>query len=325
MICELTIPELGIFKVYTAYNETMNSYSISTEELIPLFCELTCHRDDMDIESIVLDLYGESEEAQAQEQEGGPLSFDQFLAIFEDCMTLYRDTSEVFSRVLLKELLSTMEKELPEISEEKRLIIQGHLCALMGLCISRIVLVDTPLHQRIMKVVQSILSSDEIDLKEEAIYILNYLSSNMGNFFIPYLPQVIMRILDFIQNWDESGLKISALSLIGDFCRATGNDGIFPYCDLIMNSIVELLTSPDLDRSVKPSIILAVADIGLAIEGNFEKYFLTIMPLLLSSDVEITNQDETEIDFRNSLQEAILIAFSGLIQVIPSFLSFLLI
>jgi hypothetical protein len=322
-IVETVIAEQSLLTVYKAYHDAIGSYSISKDEVIRLFCELSCHRHDEEIGQIVDDVSHEREEEEEEEdgdvEDGGVFSFDQFLAVFEDYMTLDRDTSEAFARLLLNEMLPTMETEFPEISEDSRLIMQGHLCALIGLCISRIVLVDTPLHQRIMKVVQSILSSDEIDLKEEAIYILNYLSSNMGELFIPYLPQIVMRILDFIQNWDDSGLKISALSLIGDFCRATGNDGIFPYCDLIMNSIVELLTDPDLDRSVKPSIILAVADIGLAIEGNFEKYFLIIMPLLLSSDVEITNQDETEIEFRNSLQEAILIASSGLIQVTHNF------
>jgi importin subunit beta-1 len=69
-------------------------------------------------------------------------------------------------------------------------------------------------------------------------------------------------------------------------------------------------------RVVKPQVIAAFADIAMAIEGQFTRYSSVVLTMLQQAgDMNITTEDEEIIEYINSLREAILEAYSGIIQV----------
>ena len=105
-----------------------------------------------------------------------------------------------------------------------------------------------------------------------------------------------------------------AVGVVGDLSRALGSK-IAPYCNEIVQSLLEILQNSTLNRAVKPHVLSCFGDIALALEGGFEPYLqVTLMMLLQASQTRAPDDDEDLIDFVNTLREGILEAYSGIIQ-----------
>jgi importin subunit beta-1 len=97
--------------------------------------------------------------------------------------------------------------------------------------------------------------------------------------FHPYL-QAFLPFLDpALKAYDDPQLCAVAVGLIGDICRALGEVSA-SYCDMFMNALLENLTSPVLDRSVKISVVACFGDIAMAIGPAFEPYLGATMAVL---------------------------------------------
>lgn len=59
------------------------------------------------------------------------------------------------------------------------------------------------------------------------------------------------------------------VGVLGDICRAV-EDGIYPYCDALMQTLLTNLQSGEVHRNIKPQILSAFGDIALAIGDRFE-------------------------------------------------------
>lgn len=72
-------------------------------------------------------------------------------------------------------------------------------------------------------------------------------------------------------------------------------------------------------RTVKPLVISLFADIALAIEGEFERYAAIVLGILKQAgQVNFNGDDEDLVEYINSLREAILEAYTGILQVYTS-------
>lgn len=81
----------------------------------------------------------------------------------------------------------------------------------------------------------------------------------------------------------------------------------------------------DICRIVKPQVLAVFADIAMAIEVDFQRYAPLVLTMLQQAgEVTITTTDEEIIEYINSLREAILEAYSGIIQVVYSRTIFLI-
>jgi len=70
-----------------------------------------------------------------------------------------------------------------------------------------------------------------------------------------------------------------------------------------------------MERSVKPHIISCLADIAINVEGHFERYLPYVMMMLVqASTLKFDNPDEDSLLYLISLQEAILEAYTGILQ-----------
>lgn len=96
--------------------------------------------------------------------------------------------------------------------------------------------------------------------------------ANYMGAFSPYLQTAL-------ESHEEYQLCSVAVGLIGDICRALGEQSI-PYCDGFMKSLVDDLQSAALHRSVKPLILSAFGDVALSIGAAFEPYLTTTMNVL---------------------------------------------
>jgi len=85
-----------------------------------------------------------------------------------------------------------------------------------------------------------------------------------------------------LQSYEDPQLCSVAVGLIGDICRALGEEAA-PYCNTFMTVLLESLQSPVLDRQVKITIVSCFGDIAMSIGPNFEPYFSATMGVLRSA------------------------------------------
>ena len=76
----------------------------------------------------------------------------------------------------------------------------------------------------------------------------------------------------------------SSVGVLSDISRAV-EDQLFPYCNRIMQILLENLQSNEVNRNVKPHIISAFGDIALAIGDKFEFYIQHVVSMLQSAQV----------------------------------------
>ena len=76
----------------------------------------------------------------------------------------------------------------------------------------------------------------------------------------------------------------SSVGVLSDISRAI-EDQLFPYCNQIMQILLENLQSNEVNRNVKPHIISAFGDIALAIGDKFEYYVQHVVSMLQSAQV----------------------------------------
>jgi len=74
------------------------------------------------------------------------------------------------------------------------------------------------------------------------------------------------------------------VGVLSDISRAI-EDQLFPYCNRIMQILLENLQSNEVNRNVKPHIISAFGDIALAIGDKFEYYIQHVVSMLQSAQV----------------------------------------
>ena len=132
----------------------------------------------------------------------------------------------------------------------------------------------------------------------------------------------IQKYMDALAPFLEMGLKnfqafhvcSIAVGLVGDIARSI-ESRIQPYCNLIMTALVESLRNPALHRSVKPPVLSCFGDIAMALEAGFEPYMnVSLMMLMQASQTIVPEDDEELMDFVNQLREAVLEAYTGIIQ-----------
>nr|XP_033501255.1 importin subunit beta-1 [Epinephelus lanceolatus] len=107
---------------------------------------------------------------------------------------------------------------------------------------------------------------------------------------------------------------LAAVGLVCDLCRALMSN-ILPYCDEIMQLLLENLGNENVHRSVKPQILSAFGDIALAIGGEFKKYLDIVLDTLQqASQAQVDKTDYDMVDYLNELREGCLEAYTGIIQ-----------
>jgi len=152
-------------------------------------------------------------------------------------------------------------------------------------------------------------------LLEEVFMAIGTIANGCEADFERYLPHLRQYLLAGLVNWKEYQVCSAAVGVVGDVARAVG-EKMVPYCNEIISIFLDHLNNGEVNRNVKPMILSTFGDIALAIGGHFDPYLSHVMDILFKacawpiSDPE----DRDEVDFTNSLREAILEAFTGILQ-----------
>mmetsp|Transcript_2343 Transcript_2343/g.8968 ORF Transcript_2343/g.8968 Transcript_2343/m.8968 type:complete len:851 (-) Transcript_2343:613-3165(-) len=159
-----------------------------------------------------------------------------------------------------------------------------------------------------------VLQNQNAVASEEAFMALGALASSVEREFEKYMRDFTPFLLQGLRNYSDWQVCNAAVGTTGDICRAL-EERILPFCDDIIQCLLEDLQNPDLNRQVKPNVLASFGDIALAIGGNFEKYLnITLQMLDQAGHTAVPDDDEELMEYLNVLREGVLDAYTGIVQ-----------
>lgn len=217
---------------------------------------------------------------------------------------------------LIDKLKGTLMKEGLSIDEREKLSeTQGFLCnALMAAITKLDDNVVLPHCDMLMELFLRVLATKATTVHEEALMAIGSVAGKCGPKFAKYVPSFKPFLIRGLHNAAEYHVCIVSVGVVSEICAALQKDSA-PYCDEIMQALLQNLQNPHMERSVKPHIISCLADIAINVEGHFERYLPYVMMMLVqASTLKFDNPDEDSLLYLISLQEAILEAYTGILQ-----------
>ena len=119
----------------------------------------------------------------------------------------------------------------------------------------------------------------------------------------------------------EVEVCIATVGVLGDICRAMDTQ-VGEYSDRIMQVLLQTLSDPTVDRTIKPQILSSFGDIALSVNNKFETYLSHVLPMLkgaqhLSVEQQRAN-NEALYDYNTTLRQGILEAYAGIMHALPN-------
>ncbi|RXG51991.1 Importin subunit beta-1, partial [Armadillidium vulgare] len=149
-------------------------------------------------------------------------------------------------------------------------------------------------------------------VQEDALLAVSTLVEVLGINFIKYMEAFKPYLLLGLQNVDVYAVCSAAVGVTGDICRAL-SDQVEPYCDELMQRLVENLSNNNVHRNVKPTILSVFGDMALALGPKFSKYLEVVMQMLIhASQAQVDRSDYDMLDYLNELRESCLEAYTGI-------------
>lgn len=151
-------------------------------------------------------------------------------------------------------------------------------------------------------------------VQEDALMAVSILVDLLGEKFLKYMDAFKPFLYMGLKNHSEYSVCCAAIGLTGDISRVL-KVKILPYCDEIMNLLLENLSVPTLHRSVKPQILSVFGDMALGIGPEFKKYLMIVLQMLQqASQLRVDTNDYDMVEYLNELRESVLEAYTGIIQ-----------
>ncbi len=151
-------------------------------------------------------------------------------------------------------------------------------------------------------------------VQEDAIMAVSTLCDLLNENFIKYMEALKPFLYMALKNHSEYQVCHAAIGLVGDITRAL-KVGILPYCDEIMNMLMQLLSNPEIHRDVKPQVLSVFGDMALSIGGEFKKYLDPVLEVLMQvMGLQVDQKDFEMRDYFCILRESVLEAYTGIIQ-----------
>ncbi|XP_069768405.1 importin subunit beta-1-like isoform X2 [Narcine bancroftii] len=151
-------------------------------------------------------------------------------------------------------------------------------------------------------------------VQEDALMAVSTLVEVLGSEFLKYMDAFKPYLGIGLKNYAEYQVCLAAVGLVGDLCRALQSN-MLPFCDEMMQLLLENLGNENVHRSVKPQILSVFGDIALAIAGEFKKYLDIVLDTLQqASQAQVDKTDYDMVDYLNDLREGCLEAYTGIIQ-----------
>ncbi|KHJ96355.1 HEAT repeat protein [Oesophagostomum dentatum] len=239
----------------------------------------------------------------------------------KDCYPVVQNTTVLMLKKL--EQLLNMEATTTSSSDKNQLMdLQSLLCATLQSVLRKMRSEDAALvGEHVMNGLVQIMNRTSNNkgggsVMEEALLAVSVLAETLNNGFLPYVDALKPHLMRALVNHEEPQVCAAAVGLVTDMCRAI-EVNIAPALDDIMNTLVQSLQSPRLDKDVKVTILGCFGDIALAIGEHFERYIQIVMSMLIeaSTAAVVTNpHDYDQVDYVDKLRENCVTAYTGILQ-----------
>ncbi len=94
------------------------------------------------------------------------------------------------------------------------------------------------------------------------------------------------------------------------------------FSDSIMQVLLQTLSDPAVDRTIKPQILSSFGDIALAVGDKFETYLAHVLPMLQGAQhLSVEQQrssNEALFDYNTQLRLGILEAYAGIVHALSN-------
>ncbi|NP_001191603.1 importin beta 1 [Aplysia californica] len=196
--------------------------------------------------------------------------------------------------------------------------LQSLLCATLQSVLRKVTPEDAPkISDQIMTALLRMFQSTTGKaggVQEDALLAMSTLIEVLGDKFQKYMDAFKPYLLLGLKNFAEYQVCLAAVGIVGDLCRALGQN-VRPHCDELMMMLLENLGNDSVHRSVKPQILSVFGDIALAIGMNFKHYLDVVMTTLQqASQAQVDKTDYDMIDYLNELRRGCLEAYTGIVQ-----------
>lgn len=193
--------------------------------------------------------------------------------------------------------------------------IQGLLCAVIQNLYRKLDKATVmPMTDKVMELLIQVLQVKNSSCHEECFTAISAISDTMEGDFIKYMAAFEPYLVAGLRNFQAYQVCNVAVGTVGDISRNI-EAGIQPFCDNIMNALVDDLKDSTIHRSVKPPVLSCFGDIAMAIGGAYQPYLeFSVLMLMQASATTVPEDDDDLIEYLNLLREAILEAYVGIIQ-----------
>lgn len=220
------------------------------------------------------------------------------------------------SSVILDRLERTVPMQQQVVSVEDRLTLeemQTSLTSVIMAIIQRLEAEVKPQADRIMGLLLQILSTvgPKSSVPDTVFAAVGALANAIEEDFVKYMDSFSNSLYNALGNQEEPAICAMAIGLVSDISRAL-NEKIQPYCDNLMNLLLENLRSPALGNQFKPAILQCFGDLAQAINGAFETYLSVVAQVLQqAASIMVPDSSFEMLDYVVSLREGIMDAWGG--------------
>ncbi|XP_017769525.1 PREDICTED: importin subunit beta isoform X3 [Nicrophorus vespilloides] len=233
----------------------------------------------------------------------------------KDCyITVQRTTMVILER--LQQVLQ-METQIASYKDRSQFNdLQSLLCGTLQSVLRKVTPQDAPqISDAIMTAMLTMFNSNKSGgVQEDALMAVSTLVEVLSEGFMKYMEAFKPFLYIGLKNHQEYQVCGTAVGLTGDIFRALKIKAL-PYCDEIMQLLLENLSDSSVHRSVKPQILTVFGDIVLGIGSEFKKYLDVVLTTLAqASQAQVDRNDYEMVEYLNELREGILDAYTGIIQ-----------
>ncbi|XP_074598648.1 importin subunit beta Fs(2)Ket [Brevipalpus obovatus] len=275
-------------------------------------------------EFIVTELLKTTERADANQANLRSAAYEALIELIKNSVAdCYPVVITVLNMVLtrLQQILTyELSRPLQASSSTERSLyseLKSLLCATLQACIRKLKVEDAiSISDGIMTALLSMFNTSAKTgcVQEDALMSVGTLVEVLGDNFLKYMEAFTPYLALGLKNYQEHQVCNAAVGLVGDICRSIGQR-VLPYCDQIMQQLIENLNNENLDRSVKPQILSVFGDIALAIGVEFRKYLPIVMDMLMrASQIQPNPNDFEYMEYVNDIRENCLEAYTGIVQ-----------
>lgn len=229
---------------------------------------------------------------------------------------------EIFITLLARqEALMSMHSQLVGIDDRNNWNdMQINICAVLQSVIHRSPSMVAPHADRMMTNLLQLISSSgkHSGVLEDAFATVGALASALETGFQKYMEAFAPFLFSGLQSFEDWQVGQAAVYVVSDIARAV-QGGIAQYSQQIMLHLIEILRTPVINRSVKPTAISAIGEIALAIGDAFVPFLPTTMEILSQAGSTAAQaNDIAMIEFVWTMREAIVEAFIGIMNGLRS-------